>query len=61
MPDAPSPISSAPNVPGQPWDATSDATVGKWKPVDAESGPAGPDGSVNGEFPNDGASEWKQT
>lgn len=61
MAEAPSPITSPPPVPGQPWDATSDATVAGWVPVDQNSGPAGPDGMAHGEFPTDGAPEWKQT
>ena len=60
MPDAPSPITSSPDVPGQPYDATSEAAVGRWKSVDPNSGPAGPDGSVTGEFGDDGTAEWKQ-
>jgi hypothetical protein len=61
MADAPSPITSPPAVPGQPWDATSDATVSGWKNIDVNSGPAGPDGVATGEFPDDGAPVWKQT
>jgi hypothetical protein len=61
MPSAPDPITSPPDVPGQPWDATASETVGKWVPVDERSGEAGPQGTVTGEFPSDGASVWKQT
>ena len=58
MADAPAPVSSAPNQPGQPYDATSDAALGPWvKPPD--SGPCDAQGNVRGDWPSDGA--WKQT
>jgi hypothetical protein len=59
MPQAPDPITSPPEVPGQPWDATSEAPVGKWVSVNPNSGPASPEGTATGEFPGDGV--WKQT
>lgn len=61
MPEAPSPITSAPPVPGQPWDATGEGSAGKWQSVDANSGPASWDnGSATGDF-EDGPGGWKQT
>ena len=60
MPDAPSPITSPPRVPGQPWDATSETTESTWAPVSGESGPAGRDGHATGDF-EDGPGPWKQT
>jgi hypothetical protein len=60
MPRVPDPITSPPEVPGQPYDATSGATIGKWQSVDANSGPAGMNGQVTGDF-DDGPGPWKQT
>jgi hypothetical protein len=61
MPAAPDPITSAPGVTGQPWDATTSETVAGWKPVDANSGPASFEtGQATGEF-EDGPGPWKQT
>jgi hypothetical protein len=61
MPDAPDPITSPPAVAGQPWDASSDATVAGWTSVDSGSGPASmTDGHATGEF-EDGPGPWKQT
>lgn len=61
MPDAPSPVTSPPPVPGQPWDATSDATVSRWQPVDSGSGPASlVTGEAAGDF-EDGPGPWRQT
>lgn len=60
MPDSPPKVTSAPGVPGQPWDATSDATVAGWKSLDANSGPANQSGNATGDF-EDGPAPWKQT
>lgn len=60
MPRVPSGITSTPPVPGQPWDATSDAPAAGWKSVDANSGPASFDsGACTGDFESDG--DWSQT
>jgi hypothetical protein len=60
MPAAPDPITSTPPVPGQPYDATSEASIGKWASVDPKSGPAGASGQSAGDFEN-GPGPWKQT
>jgi hypothetical protein len=61
MPTAPDPITSTPDVPGQPYDATSEAPIGKWKSVDPESGPASfESGAATGDFPS-GEGGWTQT
>jgi hypothetical protein len=60
MPSAPEPITAAPEVPGQPWDATSSAPVAGWNSVDGNSGPANMSGSVSGDF-DSGPGPWKQT
>ena len=61
MPRVPSGITSTPEIPGQPWDATSDATVSGWKSVDANSGPASFEtGKATGDF-EDGPGPWRQT
>lgn len=60
MASAPSPITSTPDVPGQPYDATSGDTIAGWKSVDANSGPADRSGNVTGDFEN-GPGPWKQT
>jgi hypothetical protein len=60
MPRVPAPVTSPPEVPGQPYDATSDAPCGKWVSVNPKSGPASfenPD--ATGEFPS--ADGWSQT
>jgi hypothetical protein len=49
MPDAPSPITSPPEVDGQPWDATSTSAVAGWDAVDDGSGEIGFDGSQSGD------------
>lgn len=54
------PITSTPEVPGQPYDATADGNTGKWKSVDGNSGPANMSGQVSGDF-EDGPGPWKQT
>ncbi len=59
MASAPSPITSPPDVPGQPWDSTSDATVVGWVSVDRNSGPANMSGQATGDF--DSGDGWKQT
>jgi hypothetical protein len=60
MPRVPSGVTSPPEVPGQPWDATSDSSVGKWQSVDANSGPASMEsGACTGDF--DSADGWSQT
>lgn len=61
MPDAPQNVVAAPEVPGQPWDATSEASIAGWASVDAASGPASMStGQSSGDF-EDGPSPWKQT
>lgn len=68
MPTAPDPITSPPAVTGQPWDATSKASVDRWESVDGEAGTvsfetghstgdhfADPTGQSNSRGP------WKQT
>lgn len=61
MPRVPSGVTSTPEVAGQPWDATSSATVAGWKSVDAESGPASfESGSATGDFES-GEAGWSQT
>lgn len=59
MAQAPDPITSPPPTAAQPYDATSDANVGKWVSVNPKSGPADSSGNATGEFPGDGP--WKQT
>ena len=58
MPDTQSNITSPPAVPGQPYDACSDAPCGPWvKPTDvADFGPA--DGQIPGA---DTDGKWRQT
>jgi len=61
MPTSPEKVTSAPVVPGQPWDASSDATIAGWKSVDSNSGPASMStGQASGDF-EDGPAPWKQT
>jgi hypothetical protein len=61
MAEAPSPITSPPPVPGQPWDATTSGTVSGWKSVDSGSGPASwQSGEATGDF-EEGPGPWKQT
>jgi hypothetical protein len=61
MPRVPAGITSTPDVPGQPYDATSDAPLGKWQSVNTSSGPASMDsGQATGDF-EDGPGPWKQT
>jgi hypothetical protein len=68
MPDAPSPITSPPRVDGQPWDATSTASVAGWDCVDQVAGEVGFDGSQNGDHfagadrnATGNSGPWKQT
>lgn len=60
MPDAPAPIESSPNVPPQPYDATEDGDIGKWKSVNPLGGPADMQGHSTGDF-DSGPGPWKQT
>jgi hypothetical protein len=60
MASAPDPITSPPDVVGQPWDATSSETVAGWETVDVKSGPANMQGTVAGDF-EDGPGPWRQT
>ena len=59
MADAPDPIASSPDQPGQPYDATSDAALGPWVKVSVNM-PGGSEGLWRGEMP-DGPSPWVQT
>lgn len=60
MASAPSPVTSTPDVPGQPYDATSSNTIAGWSSVDANSGPCNQSGQASGDFEN-GPAPWKQT
>lgn len=61
MPRVPSGITSTPEVPGQPYDATAGNALGKWQPVDANSGPASfESGACTGDFES-GEAGWSQT
>jgi len=61
VPTAPDPVTSTPDVPGQPYDATSEGPVGKWQSVDPASGPADfCTGKATGDF-EDGPGPWRQT
>lgn len=61
MASVPSPVSGTPEVPGQPWDATSESSIAGWASVDAASGPASMStGQSAGDF-EDGPSPWRQT
>ncbi len=59
MADAPDPIASAPDMPGQPYDASSDADLGGWVKLSANL-PGGSEGLWRGEMP-DGPAPWVQT
>lgn len=59
MASAPDPITSPPDVPGQPYDATYEGTVSGWVSVDPNSGPANAQGQATGDF--ESGSGWKQT
>ncbi len=58
MPAAPNPVVSTSDVPGQPWDATSSATVAGWVAVDKNSGPANASGQATGDF--ESGDGWQQ-
>ena len=61
MASAPDPITSPPDVSGQPYDATDDGPLGKWQSVNKNSGPADwHSGNATGEFEN-GPGPWRQT
>lgn len=60
MPRVPAGVTSTPEVPGQPYDATSTAPLGKWQCVESNSGPASfESGQATGDFESD--SNWSQT
>jgi hypothetical protein len=60
MPRVPDPVTSPPEVPGQPYDATAGNAIGKWQSVNVNSGPADMSGHATGDWP-DGPGPWKQT
>jgi hypothetical protein len=60
MAKAPDPVTAPPDTSSQPYDATSEAPIGKWRSVDPESGPCDMAGSASGDFEN-GPGPWKQT
>ena len=60
MAAAPDPITSPPAKPGQPYDASSGDTIGKWVSVDPKSGPASESGNATSDF-EDGPGPWRQT
>ena len=64
MPSAPDPVTSPPDVPGQPYDATdSGGSIGKWRKV-PDGGASEGFGEAHGEWPGNGDSDggdWKQT
>jgi hypothetical protein len=60
VPTAPDPITSPPPVPGQPYDATSEGSIGKWQSVDPKSGPCDMHGNATGDWEN-GPGPWRQT
>ena len=59
MATAPDPITSPPNVPGQPYDATAEGPVAGWADL-PESGPANASGTATSDFEN-GPGPWRQT
>lgn len=62
IPDSPHVVTASPAVGGPPqedWDATSDAVISRWRPVDNCSGSADLSGKVAVPFPDTG--RWKQT
>lgn len=62
VPDSPHVVTASPSVggpPSQDWDATSDAVVSGWKPVDDNSGIADRSGIAVEPFPDSG--RWLQT
>ena len=58
MADAPFPITSPPDQPGQPWDAAGpDGVISMWNKL--PGGAVGDDGQLTGDdFPSDGP--WRQ-
>jgi hypothetical protein len=60
MPSAPRPVTSTPDVPGQPYDATAGNTISKWVSVNPKSGPADSAGNATGPFEH-GPGKWQQT
>lgn len=64
MPKVPSPITSPPNVPGQPWDATAEGAVGKWTKTTEGGAASFTTGEIDGDWPANGTSGdggWQQT
>jgi hypothetical protein len=69
MPDAPSPITSPPAVPGQPYDATSESAAGKWDCLESVAGEVGFEGGQAGDHfagadrhaQGQSGGQWKQT
>jgi hypothetical protein len=69
MPEVPAPVTSPPEVPGQPWDATSEETVGKWDCLEEVAGEIGFGGSQSGDHfagadrhaEGQSGGGWKQT
>ena len=62
VPDSPFVVTASPSVGGPPqqdWDATSDAIISGWKPVDGNSGTADRSGTAVRPFPDSG--RWLQT
>jgi hypothetical protein len=62
VPDSPHVVTASPSVGGPPqedWDATSDAIISGWKPVDDNSGTADFTGKAVAPFPDSG--RWLQT
>jgi hypothetical protein len=62
MASAPSPVTSPPDVPGQPYDAADDGPLGKWVSVNPQSGPCdlSGEGNATGSFES-GPGPWRQT
>lgn len=62
VPDSPHVVTASPSTGGPPqedWDATSDAIMSGWKPVDDGSGIADRTGRAVQSFPDSG--RWLQT
>jgi hypothetical protein len=59
MAKAPDPITSPPNVPGQPYDATAEGSVAGWDDA-IEGGPCDMSGHATSDFES-GPGVWKQT
>ena len=60
MATAPDPITSPPDVPGQPYDATAEGPISGWADL-ANSGPANALGMATGSDFEDGPGPWRQT